>query len=274
VLSVKLGRLLGTSGGNESATEIPPSFAIDELAQRVLVLDAVHSRIVSFDMAGKVREKRKLKTKSKTASDVVVDAPNHRTIVLDQAKDTITDISGSRQTVVSDVGAGGRPFGSRLTYDTRGDTAYVRDVAQGSFVPVLARGQRTSAAEQRAGTRSGAPTSIGDLALEVSDSSVTFGLTGSDPHGYQIDFADQVLEATDAVVDGEGIIWALVGLYKADSAATMLVRLDPATGESKAAQVPTAVPGDVTRRLAGARRGVLFLTGRSQTIDLIRYETL
>jgi hypothetical protein len=275
LMTLKLGDTgeLGSRGGDESATEIPPSFAVDEQAQEVLFLDAVNNRIVAFDMKGHPTRTIPLETDSRSASDVLFDPGSRTARVLDQARDTLLEVTDKSQRRVAGLGLRGSADGARLSYDPRDDAAYVRDVAQGRFLPVTRGGRRASSSHRASGSRAGAPTPLGNLAIEVGDHSVTFGLTGSTSRGFRLDLADEVLDAGEVLVDGDGTVWGLVGLYQSgsDSAYTVLVRLDPSSGATETTRVPSSVPGDVTRRLAAVRHGVVLLEGEGDTLRLVAF---
>lgn len=262
---------LGVQGGEESATELPPSFAVDVAAKKIHVLDAVKRRIVSFGMDGRRLGKTTLTMKA--ASDIVVDPDSHDLYVLDQAQDVLVQVSARGQRTWPEIGARRLPFGARLAYDARRHAAYVRDAAQGRHVPVVIRGEKTTGAERSSQARAGTPTATGDLAVEVGARSVTFGVTGSTTRGFEVAFDDDVLEAGEAVVDDGGVIWSLVGLYErdADTASLVLLRLDP-DGAATTTNVDPSLPGDVTRRLASAGRGVVLLEGDGRTLRLVGFE--
>jgi hypothetical protein len=265
---------LGVRGGNESARELPPSFAIDTMRNKLVVLDAVNARLVSVGLHNGSVAKLPLANGSTTASDVVIDASG-TAYVLDQTNDTLIKVSNGSQTVVSAIGATGI-LGSRLAQDSATQTTYFRDVEQGAFLPLLDHGRRVSAADRRAKRRAGMPTKAGDLAAEVDGNTVVFGFAGADPRGFGVSFDDRVLDASDVVADDDGVVWSLIGVYQAstDSAAVHLVRLDPETGAARMISVGASVPGDVTRRLAPAGHGVVLLESNGAALDFVRFETL
>jgi hypothetical protein len=86
--------------------------------------------------------------------------------------------------------------------------------------------------------------------------------------------ASAVLDVPDAVVDADGAVWALVGLSDGDAASVLLVHVDPAAGTARSTAVDPSVPGDVTRRLAAASRGVVLLEGEESTLRLVGFEQL
>ena len=265
---------LGVRGGKESAAELPPSFAVDQ-EERVHVLDAVKGRVVVLDGPG-VSSTLDLTGVTTTASDVVL-GEGGTTFVLDQAKDAIEEIAANgNRTFRAGLGVRSMPLGALLVHMTDSGTTYIREATQGRFVPVLKNRQKVSASDRKSDTRAGIPTTEGDLAVEVAERTVTYALSEDRISGYRISFPDQVLDASETVVDDTGAIWSLVGVYNAtnDTASKYLVRIDPDTGVSRMVSVGGSVPGDVTKRLVNAGRGVALMEGEGNTLSFIRFQTI
>jgi hypothetical protein len=266
---------LGVRGGRESAKELPPSFAVDG-EERVHVLDAVKSRVLVFDGSGAAASRFELTGLTTTASDLVL-GEGGATFVLDQAKDAIEEIaSDGRRTYRSELGVRTQPLGTVLEHVRESATTYVREATQGLFIPVLKDGRVVSTADRDTDTRAGVPSPEGDLAVEVAGRTVTYALSSDRTAGYRLTFTDQVLDAAETVVDDDGFVWSLVGVYNSGSetASKYLVRIDPDTGSSRMVRVGSSVPGDVTRRLVGARRGVALMEGNGKTLSFVRYQEI
>ncbi len=266
---------LGARGGNESARELPPSFAVDG-EERIHVLDAIKSRVVTFDRSGAALSKFDLAGLTRTASDIFV-ANDGTTFVLDQTKDAIETIAyNGARSYKGGLGVRSQPLGALLAHLSESGTTYVREATQGRFLPILKNGREVSRSERTADARAGVPTPDGDLAVEVAGRSVTYALSDDMAAGYSLSFADQVLDAAETVVDGDGFIWSLVGTYDAasDGASMYLVAINPATGNSRMAPVGVSVPGDVTRRLVSAGQGVALMEGDGDTLSFVRFQTI
>jgi hypothetical protein len=263
---------LGRLGGDEGATQLPPSFAIDEPRGRILVLDAAKERLAVFE-DGRIASA--LNVGSTTASDVVTDSEGSA-FVLDQAKDKLIELTGRDRRSWSSVGTRHHGRGARIEHNEATATTYVRDASQGRLLPLVRRGDVVDRKDRASRARDGVPTSRGDLAVEADRQHVTYGNIGDRSVGYRVDFSDEVLDAGETVVDGKGTIWSLVGVYRSDAgrAATMLVSVDPHTGKSHMTEVATSVPGDVTRRLAPADEGAVVLEVTGDSLLLNRYDDL
>ncbi len=278
VLSVSLGEgpnELGVRGGRESATELPPSFAVDA-EEHIHFLDAIKHRVLVFDRAGVVTSRYDLNGLTETASDIIVDDEG-TAYVLDQVKDAIETITADGdRTYKSGLDLGTQALGAVLAHAADSGTTYIREATQGRFVPVLHAGDQVAAHDRDADMRAGLPTSAGDLAVEVAGNSVTYALSEDRTSGYRLSFADAVLDAPETVVDGTGAIWGLIGVYResVDRPVVYLVRIDPESGASRRVEVGTSVPGDVTRRLAAAGTGVVLLEADQSKLRLDRFETL
>jgi hypothetical protein len=269
IASLPLDAELGVRGGDESAKELPASFAVEPSTGNLLVLDSVNARVLRLDGSGAVVGTTPLAGGTTTASDIVFDRSNGAAYVLDQTNDSVIALAPGGQTTVNALGTRAEALGSRLAQFSR--TTYLKKAGQGRYIPLLDRGRRVSAADRPARTRDGLPTKIGALAAEVEGNDVVFGLVGTEPHGFRVSFDGTVLDAGELLADDDGIVWLLVGVASGDGAAMHLVRLDPADGSASSTEVGASLPGDVTRRLASAGTGVIVLESDGSSLRYVRY---
>ncbi|MEX2537809.1 MAG: hypothetical protein WD646_04060 [Actinomycetota bacterium] len=278
---------LGFVPGNESATVMPASFAADEGAQRLYILDTAKARIVSYDFGGRRVSETPLKTRSKTVTDIVVEPGTGRRYLVDQTENEIIRWDSSGQTVIENAEVKREPRSMRLAAD--GEEVYVRKASQGEHAPAV-RDMKPVTTQARASdakggattdTRNGINVEVGEDELVVADTCgfdwghAKRACSDGSTRGIRVDLPGLV-DVRDHVLDLSGQLWALGGVIddSTDELTMLLLKIDLLHGTVIAREVDGSVPGDATRQLAPLESGVVLLEGDNDSLEFTRYNTL
>jgi hypothetical protein len=254
LLTIHLGPDVGVTEGTQAARLLPASFAVDEAASRIDVLDSPNARIASFDFTGRPTGTIPIATGSTTVDDLV--RTPGTSYVLDALRRQLVRISSEGQVVSNRVVPSGEPANLRLAVS--GDGLFVRDPAQGRLLPLL-----------------GTPPAVRDASVVLDGGAILVGdlcewRVCSGGEGARIVLDRALLDVADYGVDGRGVLWVLADV---DDGTMRLVSLDLAhPSVATVRTVDAGVFGDVTRRLVTlGGGGAVVMSGDATTLTFTRY---